>query len=62
MAIAEELRARGESTDFVGLIDTLPPKSVSVPSPFTSPRRLASVLADARGPGVGGRGPPRAAP
>jgi amino acid adenylation domain-containing protein len=40
MAIAEELRALGESTDFVGLIDSLPPLSVSVPSPFTTPRRL----------------------
>ena len=40
MAIAEELRALGESTDFVGLIDSVPPLSVSVPSPFTTPRRL----------------------
>ena len=40
MAIAEELRALGESTDFVGLIDSLPPMSVSVPSPFTTPQRL----------------------
>ena len=40
MAIAEELRALGESTDFVGLIDSLTPLSVSVPSPFTTPRRL----------------------
>jgi amino acid adenylation domain-containing protein len=44
MAIAEELRALGESTDFVGLIDSVPPKSVSVPSPFTSPRRLVRFL------------------
>jgi thioesterase domain-containing protein len=40
MAIAEELRALGESTDFVGLIDSVTPLSVSVPSPFTAPRRL----------------------
>jgi AMP-binding enzyme C-terminal domain/Thioesterase domain len=40
MAVAEELRALGESTDFVGLIDSVTPLSVSVPSPFTTPRRL----------------------
>jgi aspartate racemase len=40
MAIAEELRGLGENTDFVGLIDSLPPVSVSVPSPFTSLRRF----------------------
>ena len=41
LAIAEELRGCGESTDFVGLIDSTPPKSVPVLSPFTSPVRLA---------------------
>jgi amino acid adenylation domain-containing protein len=40
VAIAEELRARGEATDFVGLIDCVPPASVPTPSPLTSPRRL----------------------
>ena len=40
MAIAEELRAAGETTDFVGLIDSGPPRAVPVPSPFGSPRRL----------------------
>src|SRR5262249_31597065 len=40
LVIAEELHARGESTDFVGLIDSEPPNSVPVPSPLTSPRRL----------------------
>ena len=41
MAIAEELHARGESTDFVALVDSVPPWSVPVLTPFTSPRRLA---------------------
>jgi thioesterase domain-containing protein/acyl carrier protein len=41
MAIAQELRALGESTDLVAIIDSVPPKSVPVPSPFTSARRLA---------------------
>ena len=40
MAVAEELRALGESTDFVGLINSVTPLSVSVPSPFTTPRQL----------------------
>ena len=44
LVIAEELRARGESTDFVGLIDSAPPNSVPVPSPLTSPRRLVRML------------------
>jgi thioesterase domain-containing protein len=40
VAIAEELRVRSESSDFVGLIDCVPPASVPIPSPLTSPRRL----------------------
>ncbi|MEI9952093.1 MAG: amino acid adenylation domain-containing protein [Pseudomonadota bacterium] len=40
VAIAEELAARGERCDFVGLIDSVPPASVPMLSPFTSPRRL----------------------
>lgn len=44
LAIAEELRAVGEATDFVGLIDSGPPRSVPFPSPFGSPRRLARLL------------------
>jgi amino acid adenylation domain-containing protein len=40
VAIAEELRARSESTDFVALLDSVPPASVPIPSPFTSPERL----------------------
>ena len=52
MAIAEELRALGESTDFVGLINSLPPLSVSVPSPFTTPRQLVG----SRGRSWAGRG------
>lgn len=49
MAIAQELRALGESTDFVGLIDSIPPKSVLVPSPFGSPRRLVRLARTAAG-------------
>jgi acyl carrier protein len=44
LVIAEELRARGESADFVGLIDSAPPDSVPVPLPLTSPRRLVPML------------------
>ncbi len=40
MAIAQELHTRGETTDFVGIIDSVPPRSVPVPSPFSSLRRL----------------------
>lgn len=49
MAIAEELRTRGEATDFVGVIDSAPPSSVPVPSPFSSPRRLARLSRTALG-------------
>jgi thioesterase domain-containing protein len=49
MAIAQELRELGESTDFVGLIDSVPPKSVPVPSPFGSPRRLVRLSRTAAG-------------
>ena len=49
MAIAEELRGRGENTDFVGIIDSVPPRSVSVPSPFSSPRRFARLTRTAVG-------------
>jgi thioesterase domain-containing protein len=41
VAIAEELAVRGESADFIGLIDSVPPASVPMASPLTSPRRLA---------------------
>jgi amino acid adenylation domain-containing protein len=40
VAMAEEVLARSESTDFVGIIDCAPPATVPMPSPFTSPRRL----------------------
>jgi thioesterase domain-containing protein len=41
VAIAEELSKRGETTDFVCLIDSVPPSSVPIPSPLGSPQRLA---------------------
>jgi thioesterase domain-containing protein len=39
VAIAQALQEFGEKTDFVGLIDSTPPASVSIPPPFTSLRR-----------------------
>jgi amino acid adenylation domain-containing protein len=49
LAIAQALHAGGEKTDFVGLIDSTPPASVSIPPPFTSLRRslrLCRTIAD----------------
>jgi acetoacetyl-CoA synthetase len=49
LAIAEELHRRGRKTDFVGLIDSVPPFTVPIPSPFSSPRRLQRLLQTAAG-------------
>lgn len=37
--IAQELRARGHELSLVGLIDCVPPSTVPIPSPLSSPRR-----------------------
>ena len=44
MSIAAELYRRGERTDFVGLIDSTPPSTVPIPSPFSSPERAIRLL------------------
>ena len=41
LAVAEVLHRRGERTDFIGLLDAVPPATIRVPSPFTHPRRFA---------------------
>ena len=49
IAIAQALHECGDKTDFVGLIDSTPPASVSIPPPFTSLRRslrLCRTIAD----------------
>jgi amino acid adenylation domain-containing protein len=40
LAVAEALVEDGEEPDFVGLIDSTPPVSIRIPSPFTSLLRL----------------------
>ena len=61
MAIAEEVRALGENTDFVGLIDSIPPKSVPIPSPFGRRTATGSAFADGSGPRAGGPERPKRA-
>ena len=39
LAIAEELHEQGEQTDFLGMLDSVPP-NIEIASPFTSPRRM----------------------
>ena len=39
LAIAEVLHEQGEQTDFLGMLDSVPP-NIEIASPFTSPRRL----------------------
>ena len=42
IAIADVLIERGESVDFVGLLDGVPPPTILYPNPFGNLRRLAS--------------------
>ena len=48
VAIAQELHRRGERTDFVALIDSVPPSTIRIPSPFSSPRRAFRMLRSLR--------------
>lgn len=41
LAVADTLHRRGERTDFVGLVDAVPPASIAVASPFADPHRFA---------------------
>jgi len=39
LAIAEVLHEQGQQTDFLGMLDSVPP-NIKIASPFTSPRRM----------------------